>query len=57
MEVLDAQRELLSSEQQLVQARSALLANQVSLYAALGGGAPANPQGAAAPASIPASSR
>ena len=57
LEVLDAQRELLSSEQQLFQARSALLANQVSLYAALGGGAPANPQGASAPASVPASSR
>lgn len=57
LEVLDAQRELLSAEQQLVQARSALLANQVALYAALGGGAPSNSQGAAAPTSVPASSR
>ncbi len=38
LEVLDAQRELLSSEQQLVQARRALLSNQVALYSALGGG-------------------
>lgn len=39
LEVLDAQRELLAAQQQLVQARHALLSNQVSLYAALGGGA------------------
>lgn len=37
-EVLDAQRDLLSAEQQLVQTRRALLSNRVSLYAALGGG-------------------
>ncbi|APA71087.1 RND transporter [Janthinobacterium sp. 1_2014MBL_MicDiv] len=41
LEVLDAQRDLLTVEQQLVQTRRALLASQVSLYAALGGGAPA----------------
>ena len=39
LEVLDAQRDLLSAEQQLVQTRRALLSSQVSLYAALGGGA------------------
>ena len=37
-EVLDAQRELLTAEQQLVQTRRALLSSRVSLYAALGGG-------------------
>jgi outer membrane protein, multidrug efflux system len=37
-EVLDAQRDLLSVEQQLVQTRRALLSSRVSLYAALGGG-------------------
>ncbi|MDC8758662.1 efflux transporter outer membrane subunit [Janthinobacterium sp. hw3] len=39
LEVLDAQRDLLSVEQQLVQTRRALLSSQVSLYAALGGDA------------------
>ncbi len=43
LEVLDAQRDLLAAEQQQVQARRALLASQVSLYAALGGGDLANP--------------
>ncbi len=38
LEVLDAQRDLLSVEQQLVQTRRALLSSRVSLYAALGGG-------------------
>ena len=38
LEVLDAQRDLLAAEQQQVQARRALLASQVALYAALGGG-------------------
>lgn len=42
LEVLDAQRDLLTVEQQLVQTRRALLSSQVSLYAALGGGALAN---------------
>lgn len=37
-EVLDAQRELLTAEQQLVQTHRALLSSRVSLYAALGGG-------------------
>ncbi|MBK7017084.1 MAG: efflux transporter outer membrane subunit [Sulfuritalea sp.] len=37
-EVLDAQRDLLTAEQQLVQTRRALLSSRVSLYAALGGG-------------------
>jgi len=38
LEVLDAQRDLLSAEQQFAQARRALLSSRVSLYAALGGG-------------------
>jgi multidrug efflux system outer membrane protein len=37
-EVLDAQRDLLAAEQQLVQTRRLLLSSQVALYAALGGG-------------------
>ena len=39
LDVLDAQRDLLAAEQQLVQTRRALLSSRVSLYAALGGGA------------------
>jgi len=39
LEVLDAQRDLLSAEQQVVRIRRALLTSRVSLYAALGGGA------------------
>ena len=39
LDVLDAQRDLLSAQQQLVQLRRALLTSHVSLYAALGGGA------------------
>ncbi len=39
LDVLDAQRDLLAAEQQVVQTRRTLLSNQVSLYAALGGGA------------------
>lgn len=38
LEVLDAQRDLLAAGQQLVQARRAVLASRVALYAALGGG-------------------
>lgn len=38
LEVLDAQRDLLAAEQQLVQTRRALLSSRVGLYAALGGG-------------------
>ena len=37
-EVLDAQRDLLSARQQLVQLRRAVLSSRVRLYAALGGG-------------------
>lgn len=37
-EVLDAQRDLLAAEQQLVQTRRALLSSRIGLYAALGGG-------------------
>lgn len=39
LEVLDAQRDLLAAEQQVVQTRRALLSSRVALYAALGGGA------------------
>ncbi len=39
LDVLDAQRDLLAAEQQFVQTRRALQSSQVSLYAALGGGA------------------
>ena len=39
LDVLDAQRDLLSAEQQTVQIRQAVLSSRVSLYAALGGGA------------------
>lgn len=38
-EVLDAERDLLATEQQLTQMRRALLASRVALYAALGGSA------------------
>lgn len=38
LEVLDAQRELFATEQQLVQTRRAQLSNAVDLYVALGGG-------------------
>lgn len=38
LEVLDAQRDLLDVEQQVVQTRRALLASQIALYSALGGG-------------------
>ena len=43
LEVLDAQRDLLVADQQVMQLRRALLSSQVSLYAALGGGALAEP--------------
>ena len=38
LEVLDAQRDLLTAQQQLVQIQRALLSSGISLYAALGGG-------------------
>ncbi len=38
LEVLDAERNLFSAEQQLIALRAATLQNDVSLYAALGGG-------------------
>jgi multidrug efflux system outer membrane protein len=38
LEVLDAQRDLLAAQQQVVQVRRALLSSRVGLYAALGGG-------------------
>ncbi|TAN30529.1 MAG: efflux transporter outer membrane subunit [Castellaniella sp.] len=44
LEVLDARRDLLTAQQQLVQVRRAWLSSQVALYATLGGGAgPAPP--------------
>ncbi|MDC8784264.1 efflux transporter outer membrane subunit [Roseateles koreensis] len=58
LEVLDAERELMSVEQQLVQARRAQLSAQASLYAALGGALPApRPESSTAgPAPSPAAS-
>lgn len=38
LEVLDAERNLISAEQQVVQSRRALLSSRIVLYAALGGG-------------------
>ncbi|CRQ54582.1 MULTISPECIES: efflux transporter outer membrane subunit [Pseudomonadota] len=38
LDVLDAERNLISSQQQLVQTRRALLSSRIALYAALGGG-------------------
>ncbi len=38
LEVLDAKRDLLAAQQQLVETRRALLSSRVGLYAALGGG-------------------
>jgi len=49
LEVLDAQRDLLVAEQQVVQIRRAVLSSQVGLYAALGGGALAAPATATPP--------
>jgi len=48
LEVLDAQRDLLTAQQQLAQARGALLSSHILLYAALGGG-PLPEDAAAAP--------
>ena len=42
-EVLDAERDLLATAQQLTQTRRALLSSRVALYAALGGGADPSP--------------
>jgi multidrug efflux system outer membrane protein len=42
--VLDAQRDLLQAQQQVVQSRRALLSNHVAFYAALGGGSLALPE-------------
>ena len=38
LEVVDARRNLFSTEQQLIQLRATALQNGVALYAALGGG-------------------
>ncbi|MNT48013.1 Toluene efflux pump outer membrane protein TtgF precursor [compost metagenome] len=43
LEVLDAKRDLLAAQQQLVETRRALLSSRVGLYAALGGGTQAPP--------------
>ncbi|AEB86721.1 efflux transporter outer membrane subunit [Alicycliphilus denitrificans] len=43
LEVLDAERDLLATAQQLTQTRRALLSSRVALYAALGGGADPSP--------------
>ena len=40
LDLLDAQRSLFTAQQAVVQLRLAQLQNQVSLYKALGGGAP-----------------
>lgn len=53
LEVLDAQRELLNAEQQLVQLRRAVLSSRVALFKALGGGTYAKEQTAYAPESAP----
>ena len=42
LEVLDAQRDLLDAEQQVVLTQRTLLSSQVALYSALGGGLAAN---------------
>jgi multidrug efflux system outer membrane protein len=46
LDVLDAQRNLLQAQQQVVQSRRALLSNHVAFYAALGGGSLALPEAA-----------
>ena len=50
LDVLDAQRELFSAEQELVQVRLLRLTNAVDLYRSLGGGLQENTTTAAAPA-------
>jgi NodT family efflux transporter outer membrane factor (OMF) lipoprotein len=55
LEVLDAKRDLLTAQQQLVQVRRAWLSSQVALYAALGGGAGQAPDAVAPAAGRPAS--
>lgn len=49
LEVLDAQRDLLTGEQQLAQTRRALISAHIDLYAALGGGSQSLAEGAPAP--------
>ena len=43
LQILDADRDLLNTQQQIIQVHGALMASQVSLYAALGGGSQAMP--------------
>lgn len=50
LEVLDAQRDLLTGEQQLAQTRRALISAHIDLYAALGGGTQSLAEGAPTPA-------
>lgn len=54
LEVLDAERDLLVAQQQLVQTRRALLSSRVALYAALGGGGFDALPDDGAPARVPA---
>ncbi len=54
LEVLDAERDLLVAEQQLVQTRRLLLSSHVSLYAALGGGSMAFGPNSPSPTGEPA---
>ncbi|PZP31582.1 MAG: RND transporter [Roseateles depolymerans] len=56
LEVLDAERDLLTAEQQRAQVRGALLSSRVALFAALGGGAPEAATAVAAPAAPSTSS-
>ncbi len=51
LEVLDAERNLFSAEQQLLTLRSAALQNDVTLYVALGGGLREGGQATTVPAS------
>lgn len=53
LEVLDAQREVFSAEQSLVQARLLRLTNSIDLYRSLGGGLQAESQAAAAAPAVP----
>jgi NodT family efflux transporter outer membrane factor (OMF) lipoprotein len=47
LQILDADRDLLNTQQQIIQVHGALMASQVSLYAALGGGSNAPQTGTA----------
>jgi len=55
LEVLDAQRDLLTAQQQLAQVRSSLLDSHVTLYAALGGDAATAQSASVTPGTTPTS--